>query len=144
MKKRVMVSIIVVLALFSLNACYGSFSATKKIYKWNGTFGNKFVKTLVMWGLHIIPVYELGATADLLILNTIEFWTGSNPLAISGDKKETQLVTVDGESYLLTARKDRMDIECLSNHSLTSLHYDRTSDIMSLKTGEDSFPIAEK
>jgi hypothetical protein len=60
--------------------CYGSFAVTKKLYDWNGGLGNKFVKTLVFWGLIIIPAYELVTFGDFIIFNLIEFWTGSNPI----------------------------------------------------------------
>ena len=35
-------------------------------------------------GMHVIPVYGFAYFIDYLVLNTVEFWTGSNPLA-SGD-----------------------------------------------------------
>src|SRR5690606_38828150 len=34
-------------AVPSLQGCYGSFAATKKVYKWNGTVGDKWVNTVV-------------------------------------------------------------------------------------------------
>ena len=34
--------------------------------------------------MHVIPVYGFAYFIDYLVLNTVEFWTGSNPLA-SGD-----------------------------------------------------------
>ena len=66
-----------------LNGCFGSFGATRLLYNFNDSFGNKFVKTLIMWVFTIVPAYELFIFADWLIINTIEFWMGSNP--ISGD-----------------------------------------------------------
>ena len=42
--------------------------------------GNKIVNNLVFWGLAIVPVYSLAMAGDLLILNTIEFWTGNKLL----------------------------------------------------------------
>jgi len=63
-----------------LQGCYGSFALTKKMYAWNGTLPNKWVKSLVVFfGGEI--VYGLSATVDVVVLNLIEFWTGSNPLA---------------------------------------------------------------
>lgn len=71
-----------VLASTSLQpACFGSFSLTRKLHAWNDSLGNKFVETLVFWGLLIIPVYGLFTLGDGIIFNVIEFWTGSNPVA---------------------------------------------------------------
>ena len=69
------------LAAAASTGCYGKFAATKKLHDWNGSFGSKFVSTLIFWLFLILPVYELFALGDALIFNLIEFWTGSNPLA---------------------------------------------------------------
>jgi hypothetical protein len=42
------------------------------------------VNWIVHWAAWIIPVYPLALFADSLVLNSLEFWTGSNPIA-SGD-----------------------------------------------------------
>jgi hypothetical protein len=34
----------------------------------------------VFLGMVILPVYELATLADVLVLNSIEFWTGNNPV----------------------------------------------------------------
>jgi len=63
-------------------ACYGKFPLTKKVYTWNGqATGSALVNNLLFWALLIIPVYELAGLGDAIILNLIEFWTGSNPMA---------------------------------------------------------------
>lgn len=65
--------------------CFGKFALTGKVYSWNDSLGNKFVKTLVFWGLLIIPVYEVCFAADYFVLNLVEFWTGKNLLADAGN-----------------------------------------------------------
>jgi len=71
--------------------CYGSFSVTKKLYDWNGRVcgTEKGPSSTAAWGneavfliCNIIPVYGICAgLIDGLILNSIEFWTGSNPMS---------------------------------------------------------------
>lgn len=75
-----------------MTGCYGKFSLTRKLYEWNGTFENKFLITILMWALMVIPVYALASFADLFVLNLIEFWTGTNPVAslTHGDGSTTQ------------------------------------------------------
>lgn len=79
-------SIVALLAagMIVLSGCYGSNACFEKLHKWNGTLGNKWLNSIVHFGMHIIPVYGLAYFVDYLVLNTVEFWTGSNPLA-SGD-----------------------------------------------------------
>lgn len=135
---------VVMLLLIAFSSCYGTFTATKKIYRWNGTFGNKFVKSIVMWGLYIVPVYELAGTADLLFLNVVEFWTGSNPIAMPEGMKEEQLVASEGQSYKMTATSGRMDIENCSTGETVSLFYNKKDQTLSVKSGDASYEIATK
>ena len=65
-------------ATLCFSSCIGSFSLTNKVLSWNEGVGNKFVNELVFIAFHIIPVYELTVAADVIILNSIEFWTGNN------------------------------------------------------------------
>lgn len=87
--RRIAVTLIAGLALTVFGTgCFGKFAATRGLYNFNKSLSsNKFVQTIVMWGLIIIPAYELFALGDFLIFNTIEFWTGSNVLSM-GDIEE--------------------------------------------------------
>jgi len=68
-----------------LSGCYGSNACLKKLHDWNGTLGDKWINSIVHFVMIVIPVYWICyGLVDILVLNTIEFWTGSNPLA-SGD-----------------------------------------------------------
>ena len=84
MKKVKVFSFCLLIAGFSmfLSGCYGSFELTKKVYNWNGSFENKFAKEAVFLGLNIIPVYGIASFVDAIIFNSVEFWTGSNPMAL--------------------------------------------------------------
>ncbi len=95
----------------SVSSCYGKFTLTRNIYTWNGSVSqNKFVQSLVFWGLNIIPVYGIGAFVDAVLLNTIEFWTGNNPMAMKDGVKEMKQVTIEGTEYEITMSKNRIDI----------------------------------
>ena len=87
--------------------CYGEFALTNIVYDWNGTVNpNKFVKSLVFFGLCIIPVYGVAVFIDAIILNLIEFWTGTNPVSMNEGDYEMQLVTVKGDRFKMEATKD--------------------------------------
>jgi hypothetical protein len=93
------------------SGCFGKFALVRKVYAFNDGLGNKFVKSLVFWAFYIIPVYGVCAIVDVVILNLIEFWTGSNPVAMGPNDKETQTVIgKDGNSYEITATQNRFDI----------------------------------
>lgn len=48
---------------------------------WNRTYHNeKWVNEAIFVGLHIIPVYQIFRLADILVFNSIDFWTGDNPV----------------------------------------------------------------
>lgn len=77
----VMIAMIAVMGV-ALTGCYGKFALTKKVYDFNTSLGNKFVNEVVFLAFCIVPVYEITFFVDGIALNLIEFWTGSNPLAL--------------------------------------------------------------
>jgi len=101
------------LAVFAATTtgCFGEFALTRKVYTWNDDVSdNNFVKTLVFWGLNVIPVYGIASFADLVIFNLIEFWTGSNPIAMADGETESQIVEYDGKLYELKATKNHFSV----------------------------------
>lgn len=97
-------------AALTLPSCIGSFTLTKKLVSWNNQVGNKFVNELVFFAFWILPVYEVSALADLLVLNSIEFWSGENPVAegskvIKGNDGK-YLVVCDKHGYTITSEND--------------------------------------
>ena len=101
--------------LFS--SCIGSFSLTNSVLNWNKKVGAKIVNELVFVAFWILPVYEVTAVADLLVLNSIEFWSGENPMSASVKSIDTEqgryLVACDGKGYTITheasGREMRLD-----------------------------------
>ena len=95
-------------------SCLGSFSAFNNLRDWNdGATSSKFLDNLIFWGLNIIPVYGLFFVGDTLIFNVIEFWTGSNPVAMKEGEFETQIINKEGVAYEMTATKNRMMVKVL-------------------------------
>ena len=92
-------------------SCIGKFQLTNNLLAWNKTVSNKFVNELVFIALCIVPVYEISALADILVLNSIEFWSGSNPLAMGtrviDGKDGRYLVECDGKGYTITSEEDK-------------------------------------
>ena len=65
---------------------------------------------MIFWGLNIVPVYGLFFLGDALIFNVIEFWSGSNPIAMKDGESETQMVERDGNTYKMVATKNRIQV----------------------------------
>ncbi len=69
------------------SSCIGSFGLSNKLLSWNRSIDSKFVNELVFIAFWIVPVYEISMLADVLVINSIEFWSGSNPVADVGSVK---------------------------------------------------------
>ena len=116
-KKYLTVAVAATLSLSLVStSCIGSFSLTNKLLSWNQQVGNKFVNELVFFAFWILPVYEISALADILVLNSIEFWSGSNPVAKGRSVIDGRyLVDCDGKGYTITSENDgsivRLDFE---------------------------------
>lgn len=111
--KKTYLSVAVVMALagsMMFTSCIGSFSLTNKLLSWNNRIDNKFVNELVFIAFMIVPVYEVAALADILVINSIEFWSGSNPVACGTKVIEGEdgryLVECDGKGYTITSEND--------------------------------------
>jgi hypothetical protein len=92
-----------------VSGCFGSFALTRNIYGLNERISdNKFVRWLVFLGFSIIPVYEVGALVDVLVFNSLEFWTGSNPLANAETKEDgTRVVKLSPTDTLRLSRDEQ-------------------------------------
>jgi hypothetical protein len=120
-----------------LTACFGKFALTRKIYEWNDSFDNKFLKTLLFYGLNIIPVYGIGGAVDFFILNLIEFWTGSNPLSMAPGQKEKQVIWYAGNLYELEAELNKFTATPLTqNGERISLTFNPTEQTVAVQRGE--------
>ena len=101
--------------LFS--SCLGSFSAFNGLRDWNdGLTESKFLDNLIFWVFNIIPVYGLFFVGDILIFNVIEFWSGSNPIAMNEGDLEKQIVEKDGNTFEMIATKNRFQIKVLEGN----------------------------
>lgn len=145
MKKMMVLLLAVSIFTVSLTTagCFGSFSATKTVYEWNSKRGGKFANTIVMWVLMVVPVYSLAASADFIILNTIEFWTGKNPMALKAGETEEQKVTLNGKEYNLKAEQNIITVTPADGSSdPVSLRYDAAKSTWVIEKDGVSLPVA--
>ncbi|HPF09737.1 MAG TPA: DUF3332 domain-containing protein, partial [Candidatus Cloacimonadota bacterium] len=113
--KLTSMALIVVLLAIGLSGCFGNFAATRKVYDFNKSFGDKWVNQIMFWVLSWIPVYGVAGTADVLIFNTVEFWTGSNPLAMAPGEEVIKYASENGKDLKITIRQNQIHVEDLAN-----------------------------
>jgi hypothetical protein len=112
---RPVIFIVAAWTLLVQSGCYGSFGLTKKVYDFNGEVSDsKFVQSLLFWVLCIIPVYAAAALIDVVILNLIEFWSGSNPISMKEGDYEMQVVERNGVQYRMEATRNQLAVTPLN------------------------------
>ncbi len=120
-KTKFTVAVVCALAAsMMLPSCIGSFTLTNKLLSWNKTVGDKFINELVFFAFWIVPVYEVAALADVVVLNSIEFWSGDNPVA-SG----TKVIQGNDGKYFVTSDKTGYTIESENDGSIVRLEYNK-------------------
>ena len=112
--QRVVAVIVAGSFLTVTTGCYGPFNLTRSVYHWNGNIrgsgevNEKWMKEFVFFGMIIIPVYMFSALLDAFIFNSIQFWTGSNPVKATdaGGNGATRVVRLGGVTVTM-AESDR-------------------------------------
>ena len=112
-----------------LTSCIGSFKLTNKVMAWNHQIGNKFVNELVFVGLWILPVYEISAIADALVINSIEFWSGTNPIEAG-----TKTVVDDNGRYLVKWDNTGYEITNETTGEMTRFDFDADTNSWAIET----------
>lgn len=122
--------------LFS--SCIGSFGLTNKLLNWNKGIDSKFVNELVFVAFHIVPVYGISILADILVLNSIEFWSGDNPVADVGTIK-----TIDGKEgvYTVETKEDGYSIRKEGEDKVVDLRFDSTDKSWSLEADGEAHKL---
>lgn len=122
--KKTTLTVALVLALCGSmisSSCIGKFALTNRVLAWNNQVGNKFLNELVFFAFWILPVYEVTALADVLVINSIEFWSGSNPMA-----KGTKVIQGNDGRYLVKCDGKGYTIESENDGSVVRLDFDTT------------------
>jgi hypothetical protein len=93
-----------------LSGCLGQNALFNTVQDWNATATEeKFVNQGISFAFWILPVYGLTLLADVVILNSVEFWTGTNPVNNKGAKVTGTSERVSdglGSDALLTYQAD--------------------------------------
>ena len=127
--KRKSLTLALVLAMTGavmFTSCIGSFRLTRNVYDWNQTVGDKFVNELVFLMFTIVPVYEVAVLIDVIVLNSIEFWSGENPMA-EGD---TRAIDTENGRFLVHRTADGYRLTDQQRGTTTTLCFDEASGLV--------------
>ena len=122
------ITAIALAGLLFVNGCYGPFLLTKKVHAWNGQVSdNKWVVEAVFLVCAWLPVYGIATLADAVLFNSIEFWTGNNPIS-SADAGTRRIVRGDTEMVLSRAGDDMVVQQFQAGTPGPTLRLHRTAD----------------
>jgi len=112
------------------SSCIGSFSLFNSYAKWQRHMtDNKYVNAIV--GFILMPIVGgVCLFVDSLVLNTIEFWTGDNPMHASIGKTK-QVMGSDGRYYAVTTLENGYEIKAPTGE-MSYFNYDKKKDSWSL------------
>jgi hypothetical protein len=112
------------------SSCIGSFSLFNSYAKWQCHMtGNKFINAIV--GFILMPfVGSVCLFIDSVVLNTIEFWTGDNPMQANICKTQ-QVMGSDGRYYAVTTLENGYEIKAPTGE-MSYFNYDKKKDSWSL------------
>ena len=116
------VAAVLVAGTLVCSSCIGSFGLFNKYEKWQCNMtSNKYVNGIV--GLILQPIVGgICLTVDALVLNTIEFWTGDNPVASNTTQK---VMGQDGLYYAVTTTKQGYEVKAPSGEVTRFIHNDK-------------------
>lgn len=107
MKKNFLKTMTIVIAsTMMMSSCIGSFGLFNKVLDWNRNLSYKYVNELLF--IIISPAYAVCGTIDLLVLNSVEFWSGTNPIAKAGHVENVW--GRDGKMYAVKTLKNGYEI----------------------------------
>lgn len=113
--KLVSIAMLAIILTVGIAGCFGNFAATRKVYQFNESFGDKWMNQIMFWVLNFIPVYNVAVFADVVLFNTIEFWTGSNPIAMNPGEEVIKYAHEDGKNLKITIRQNQIVVEDMDN-----------------------------
>jgi len=117
-KRSIALMLAAVIGLTSFQGCIGNFVLTRKILNFNQRLGSKWVNEIVFLIMVIIPVYGICILIDGIILNSVEFWTGSNPLAMKPGEVETKYITEGEKTYKVEVSLNRYHFEQITGPNM--------------------------
>ncbi len=124
--------VIAVMLCFFTTGCTGSFALTKKVYNWHRSNPDKWGDEIGFLICTLLPIYGISTFADAIVFNSIEFWTGENPVM------ETVQVK-DGKDEALLAfnpQDQQLRIASSTGQGDSTIIFERVDNMVYAKDGD--------
>jgi hypothetical protein len=131
---KALASLLIVAVLAT--GCTGPFNLTKKVYNFHRSQTDKWADELCFLLVVLTPVYGLATLGDAIIFNSIEFWTGNNPISVASDKKAAPRLVENGKHKALMAydtKTDQVKLTTLSTQQQNNLVFERNDKMVTAK-----------
>ena len=132
MKKTM--AVILIVAFFT-TGCTGSFNLTRKVYNFHRSQSDKWSDELCFLVVALIPVYGFATFADAIVFNSIEFWTGKNPVEMSANPSSSRIVQNGKEKYKMSynAKTGEVRVTSLAAGNNHGVIFERTDTMITAK-----------
>ncbi len=104
-------------------ACFGKFQLTRNLYKFNQEVdADKWIQWFTFLVFTVVPIYGLAGVIDVVFANSLEFWTGKNP--ITADAGTTRVVRgANGEVVTLTLLESGVVDVVVESGAAETIHF---------------------
>ncbi|HNY65367.1 MAG TPA: DUF3332 family protein [Deltaproteobacteria bacterium] len=130
------IAITVLLASMIAISCTGTFQLTQQVHKFQTQPEDKWVEEILFLAFVIIPVYGAATLVDAVVFNSIEFWTGENPMQASLNGTENVIVQNGNEGLSMKYDAESRDIRVASTSTGDSFILSRTDNGVVAKNSE--------
>lgn len=112
--KLTSIAMLVILFTIGLSGCFGNFAATRKLYNFNQGYSG-WTGQIMFWVMGWVQIYSAVMVLDIIVFNTVEFWTGTNPIAMNSGEEVIKYASQDGKDLKITIRQNQVIVEDLDN-----------------------------
>ena len=120
MKRTIAALVLMAFLPVSTAGCFGGFQLTRKVYKFNREVSpDKWVRELAFLVMVILPVYGAATFLDAVVFNSVEFWTGSNPV-LANNGASRKITTAEGTAVLTRTSQDSIAVRIEGKDGRTS------------------------
>lgn len=125
---RALLTALLLSGVVTQTACFASFPLTRKLYTFNKELGNKFVQEVFFLAAGVIlPVYGIAGLIDVVILNSMEFWTGKPALTSSGPETKVKTVAKGDVRIKQTMTRDASGRTMVLEESVAGTFHSRST-----------------
>ena len=129
MKKTLLV---LTLLAFAATGCTGSFNLTKKVYNFHRSQSDKWSDELCFLLVTLLPIYGFATFADAIVFNSIEFWTGSNPV-VYNPNGQTKTVQRGKDEVLMSYNPGTDEVSFSAKNGASPIVLERTGQMVIAK-----------